>query len=79
MGPKEKGVIDHTTTSSFGLPKWKTEMRTETQPKRKGFPLCLMGRTPKCAKMSPDRFVEADILGSLEEQINITVSLTIQN
>lgn len=31
-----------------------------------------MQRTLKCAKMSLDKLVEADILGSLKEQINTT-------
>lgn len=47
-------------------------MTTETQLKQKYSLLLFMQRTLKCAKMLPDKPVQADILGSFKEQINIT-------
>lgn len=72
MGPKEKGCTNHTSNNHIQLQASKRENRNEnrntTQTEKT---LLYTQRTLKCTKMPPDRLVEADILGSLKEQISL--------
>lgn len=76
MEPKEKGDTEHKSNNHIqGKQKWEQNHN----PNRKDSPLLFMPRTLKFAKMPLDKLVEADILWSFKGQINITVSLTMQN
>lgn len=82
MGPKEKGNTDHKSNHNHNLlwvPKREhRDVNSNTTQTEKTL-LYFMHKTLKRAKMPPDKLDEAEILESFKEQINITVSLTMQN